>query len=489
MTLPKPWRLNGNQAEGGQAHVYKVVRPDDPAEYALKRLKNPARANRFSREVRAMEVLFRAGIAVPPVMFSDLNADKPWFAMPWYENGSLDGLSSRDSALPIERSRALLVEIAEILALIHERGMAHRDIKPGNILINNDGRPLVADFGLCIALGDERWTDQYEAVGPRNYIAPENADGINNEVDQRPADCYAFAKLCWSVITGKHALSRENQLSADNRLSNVMRRSDLEPLDLLFEAMLNPDPRVRFTDWNRIVPVLRGDPGGAATAAMGIDAEKGSASTRRDRALSISRQLGASARIPEARANAEAATRNALRRERAGEELSTAFCGSLSDFLAEINLNLNGYAIFRARPFSKDLADMFDINEAFAYLDSPAMNRASPGSTYGALLSMRPEITDTPNELQLAVFVLEETSGNVRLYRVPMRTPAGGGRGIFHRHYQEIAHMSESYNLALSGTLESINQFALDSARAGEGMAQDFLEELTGDRFAEEVQR
>lgn len=91
MSLPTGWRFEGTQIESGQAHVYCASHPQFEFRCALKRLKNPNRAERFAREVRVMTSLEKAGAAVPTVVASDLNADKPWYAMRWFDDGSLEG--------------------------------------------------------------------------------------------------------------------------------------------------------------------------------------------------------------------------------------------------------------------------------------------------------------------------------------------------------------------------------------------------------------
>lgn len=104
MALPKGWTLVAGAAafESGQAWVYQVTRGTDGASYALKRLKNRNRSERFRREIETMKWLSSQDLPVPPVIADDLEAERPWFAMPWYQQGSLDRVVrvvSRDDVL------------------------------------------------------------------------------------------------------------------------------------------------------------------------------------------------------------------------------------------------------------------------------------------------------------------------------------------------------------------------------------------------------
>jgi serine/threonine protein kinase len=196
MSIPKPWDVVQQvDRSGGQGDVFKVRRSGDTRDYALKRLKNRNRAERFAREIRVMEDLHeRFGSAFPELV--EAGADgrgRRYYVMPWLP-GSLqkevdDKLYSDRTTDGIRR----LIELTEVLALLHSTEWAHRDLKPANILIDHGNRLVLADFGLAVeasVLDDElRLTPSYEAVGSRYYIAPENENGASDEVDQRPCDC------------------------------------------------------------------------------------------------------------------------------------------------------------------------------------------------------------------------------------------------------------------------------------------------------------
>jgi aminoglycoside phosphotransferase len=89
--LPNGWHATGLQIESGQAWLSQVRREgQDEGLFALKRLKNPTRAARFAREANTMIALRGRGVSVPQIVDSDLQADRPWFAMHWFADGSLE---------------------------------------------------------------------------------------------------------------------------------------------------------------------------------------------------------------------------------------------------------------------------------------------------------------------------------------------------------------------------------------------------------------
>ena len=256
MSLPTGWRFEGTQIESGQANVYCASHPQFEFRCALKRLKNPSRAERFAREVRVMTDLAQAGAAVPTVVASDLNADKPWYAMRWFDDGSMEGWLTGGARNLLLLDVRHVTTLARAIADVHAHGVAHRDLKPANVLIDGD-QLLLTDFGLCLQVDDDhRVTDTLEAVGSRLYIAPENESGIREELDQRPADFHAFGKICWSVLLHRQPLARELASEPENSLVRLLEDARVAPLDALVRDLLVRDPRARLHDWDVVLREL-----------------------------------------------------------------------------------------------------------------------------------------------------------------------------------------------------------------------------------------
>lgn len=258
MALPNGWRAVGDALESGQAWVYPAVRESTAEKCALKMLKNPRRRDRFVREVEAMQSLRDVGCeCIPPIVALDLSASRPWYAMPWYEDGSLEQHLPRVATeVEVESALNLAISIATALADVHAAGFSHRDMKPANVLLSGQ-TVLLADFGLCLEFDDEtRLTELQEAIGSRFYIAPENEGGINEETDQRPADFYAFGKILWILLVGGAQLPREQALEPEHQMARVLGDVLLEPLDRLLRDLLNRDPRVRLHDWEVVLADL-----------------------------------------------------------------------------------------------------------------------------------------------------------------------------------------------------------------------------------------
>src|SRR5215467_8065721 len=165
---------------GGMGVVYKARQLAAGRLVALKVhlggcLASPAELARFRGEAEAAAALDHPCIV--PVYEVDTLAGQPFFSMKLVEGGSLAG---RVTELRAERRAAvaLLTRVARAVHFAHQRGVIHRDLKPGNILLDADGTPMVADFGLARnATGDARLTQTGAILGTPAYMAPEQARG------------------------------------------------------------------------------------------------------------------------------------------------------------------------------------------------------------------------------------------------------------------------------------------------------------------------
>ena len=190
----------------GRRVVIKVLPPE---------LTEGISAERFAREIKLAASLQQANIV--PVLAAGTAAGFPYYTMPFVEGRSLRERLLRDGALPVSDAISILRDVARALAFAHSRGVVHRDIKPGNILLS-DRTAVVTDFGIAKALGAARSLIEGgdtsllvsrtgTSIGTPAYMAPEQAAGDPN-VDHR-ADIYAFGCVAYELLTGEPPFVRD----------------------------------------------------------------------------------------------------------------------------------------------------------------------------------------------------------------------------------------------------------------------------------------
>jgi serine/threonine protein kinase len=233
--------------EGGQGWTYLTYRKGDEARkpFVLKVLKNksnPARLKRFEREIEVGSRLRHPNVV--RIEAEDIEREKPYVAMEFCEGGDLQSLHLSDLSL-IDKLH-LFNGICHGVAHIHDAGVIHRDLKPGNIFLREDRRtPVVGDLGLClIAEEDERLTETTEAIGPRLFMAPELEDGRYE--DARPvADIYSLGKILYWLVSNKRIFSREKQNEARFDLRTGQNNSSMAFVYDMLNGMVVNNPNER----------------------------------------------------------------------------------------------------------------------------------------------------------------------------------------------------------------------------------------------------
>ncbi len=258
-SFPEPWVVveGTHDRGGGQSFLYCVRRRGESLKFAFKREKKPT--GRFEREIEIMRRLRAAGLeSVPPIIESGVQGKSKYYVMPWVDEGSLDG-AVKDGRYRENPAAGLdlIIEIGKSLAEVHALGVAHRDLKPGNILVSQ-GKPLLVDFGLALDTEEStRLTATAMQIGSRFYMAPENASGQNDAADQRPTDFYAYAKIAWALLVGHSPPNREEQVDEGWRIEDRAGDPRLAALNPLFATLLKVDPEERLTDWRVVLTEVR----------------------------------------------------------------------------------------------------------------------------------------------------------------------------------------------------------------------------------------
>jgi serine/threonine-protein kinase len=210
--LQDRYELGRELGSGGMATVYLAqdLRHDRPVAIKVLRAEIAAGvgADRFLREVRLAARLQHPHIL--PVFDSGDAAGRLWYAMPYVEGESLRHRLERVGALELEEALRLGREIADALDYAHRRGVIHRDVKPGNILLS-EGHALLADFGIARAAASERepLTQTGLAVGTAAYMSPEQALGAER-IDGR-TDVYALGCVMFEMLAGRPPFDGPNQ--------------------------------------------------------------------------------------------------------------------------------------------------------------------------------------------------------------------------------------------------------------------------------------
>jgi len=199
------YEIEGLLAGGGMGQVYRAYHPSLERHVAVKVIRTEAARDqgtveRFRREAKVVAALRHPGIV--QVHDFDVDGGTLYMVMEYVEGESLkerlSSLHARGRRLPLEEALALFRAITEAVAYAHQRGVVHRDLKPGNILLLKEGRPVLADFGLSSLLAGER--DALTGIqGTPLYMAPEQCLGTS---PTPRSDVYSLGVMLYELTTG-----------------------------------------------------------------------------------------------------------------------------------------------------------------------------------------------------------------------------------------------------------------------------------------------
>src|SRR5487761_2793416 len=198
------YELRSQIARGGTAHVYLAhdILLDRPV--ALKVLypelsRNDSFVERFRREAQAAANLSHPNIVQ---VFDWGESENTYFIVMEYIDGEpLSSIIRTQAPISPDQAATVAGDIAQALGYAHRHGVIHRDVKPGNVLITQDGQVKVTDFGIARAIGaDEQVTQTGLVMGTATYFSPEQAQGL--EVDGR-SDIYSLGVVLYEMVTGR----------------------------------------------------------------------------------------------------------------------------------------------------------------------------------------------------------------------------------------------------------------------------------------------
>jgi len=276
------YQLLGRLGAGGMGQVFLGVSPSG-RRVAVK-LIHPMHAGteqfreRFAREIEAARRV--GGFHTAPVVDADPQADPPWMVTAYIDGPSLQEAVGRYGPLPPERVRALGAGLAEGLAAIHAHGLVHRDLKPGNVIVAEDG-PRIIDFGIARAVDATGLTSTGTVVGTFSYMSPEQVRG---DPVLPASDVFSLGCVLGFAATGRPPFGSDTAATVVFRI--VGQPPDLagladQELGALIEACLAKSPEDRpavravltaLTGRGPLPAVAPRAPGGPVPAANGRDA-------------------------------------------------------------------------------------------------------------------------------------------------------------------------------------------------------------------------
>ena len=189
---------------GGQGVVFRARQKSLNRTVALKVISlgqwaSKAHLKRFRREAEAAASLDHPCIV--PIYEVDERDGSCYFSMKFVEGGQLDEVTGREP-MPIRRAVQLITKVARTVHYAHEHGILHRDIKPGNILLDAKGEPHLTDFGLArLVESESSVTQTLDVLGTPSYMAPEQAMG-NNAAVSSATDVYGLGAVLYQLLTG-----------------------------------------------------------------------------------------------------------------------------------------------------------------------------------------------------------------------------------------------------------------------------------------------
>jgi serine/threonine protein kinase len=264
-TLGDRYELGAVLGHGGMARVQRAKDRKLKRSVAVKILASPydrdkAFVERFQREAHAAASLNHPNIVA--VYDSGSENGTHYIVTELVDGETLGELMAREGALPPERAAEIGREVARALAAAHERGVVHRDVKPGNVMITPDGRVKVVDFGIARAAGAESVTKSGIVLGSAPYISPEQARG---EPGNERSDIYALGCVLYHMLTGQAPFVADTPLATLylHVHEPVVPPSEIRPVPAELEAVvmrcMEKDPADRYSSAAEVEGALATD--------------------------------------------------------------------------------------------------------------------------------------------------------------------------------------------------------------------------------------
>jgi serine/threonine protein kinase len=282
------YEILGELGRGAMGVVYKARDPQIDRMVAVKTIALRGQDEeaekefrmRFQNEAQAAGRLHHPGIVAVFDVGEDTETRDPFIVLEYVSGEALNRILARERKLPLDRALQLTQELAEALDYAHAQGVTHRDIKPGNILVTEDGHPKIADFGIA-KLNLANLTIPGKLLGTPAYMAPEQLSGT--AADGR-SDLFSLGVILYAMVTGHSPFQGDSATTVCFKVAN---REPVPPgaldlnlpraLDAVIARAMAKDPKRRYQRGSELaaaISQLRNAPGpGTRTRLLGLNAE------------------------------------------------------------------------------------------------------------------------------------------------------------------------------------------------------------------------
>jgi serine/threonine-protein kinase len=248
------YRLDAMVARSGMSTLYKATDLRDGKSVAIKvpheeMESDPVLVARFKREQEIGLELDHPGVVKA---YDGGTGSRLYIAMEWVEGRLLRAILNEEGKLPIDRAVNLTLQICDALDTMHKHGVVHRDLKPENVMVDDQDRIKLIDFGIAKKEDARRLTfvEVSKTLGTPDYISPEQVKGQRG--DQR-SDVYSLGAMLYEMLTGEPPYTGSNPLAVmnerllhDPKPVRALRKEVSPELEEIVKRALAREPRNRY---------------------------------------------------------------------------------------------------------------------------------------------------------------------------------------------------------------------------------------------------